>query len=384
MNMEEVFMSMENFDDSPIFSGDGSDNHIDIIDNETALSAEEAERLAQSFLEGKPDANTDDKQPDVDDNKDIETTEDANPEDVGGEEDVDDEGGENDDSDSSSNLYSSLANVIHEQGLLPSVDITNEKIESIDDFTRILTKEQEAQVLKRFNDYVANLDVDKIAKPITEIRNLETVDETYLMDNIDYAKELIRKEYTNQGLSEERVNRIVNRLVDLGEEDLIDEALKAKDSILEQNKRIVEEEQQRQFKEREKAEKEAQKVQETIRKRIFEQDIIEGFNPTKAFREKMYNTMTTIVGEDPYGNPENAFMRARREDVVGFETRMYALFELTDGFTNFDKLVSTSKSKAIKDLEKAARATIINNNSTPAYVADKESYFGSGDFTLNI
>lgn len=94
--------------------------------------------------------------------------------------------------------------------------------------------------------------------------------------------------------------------------------------------------------------------------------------------------MTTIVGEDPYGNPENAFMRARREDVVGFETRMYALFELTDGFTNFDKLVTTSKSKAIKDLEKAARATIINNNSTPAYVADKESYFGSGDFTLNI
>ena len=47
------------------------------------------------------------------------------------EEDVEDEGGEG--SESSSNLYSSLAAFVHEQGLLPSLDINLKDIKSADD-----------------------------------------------------------------------------------------------------------------------------------------------------------------------------------------------------------------------------------------------------------
>lgn len=378
--LEEAFMSMDDFNDSPIFDGDGSNNTVDIIDNSTGLSAEEAEARFKAFM-----GETEDTPTNEDDKNNITVEDEENPEDVGSEEDVDDDGGnEDDDSDSSSNLYSSLAGVIHEQGLLPSVDITKEEIKTVDDLTRILSQEQDAQALKRYNEYITNLDVEKIAGPLKQTRELESVDADYLKENIEYAKQLIRNDYLSQGFDEDKTNRIINRLVDLGDEDLIDEALKAKESIVEQQSKIIEEEKQRQFKQREEAEREAVKAQEAIKKRVFEQDIVEGFKPTKAFREKMYNTMTTVIGEDPNGNPENAFMRARREDVVGFETRMYAFFELTNGFTDFSKLVNMSKSKAVSELEKAARASISNNNSTPAYVADKNSYFGAGDFTLNI
>lgn len=367
--------SFTEFNDSPIF---GINDGDEFIDSERILSTEEAESYANSFLNNE-------EQADELDNKNDNTVEDEDdPDEVGSEEDVDEGGNDDDKSDSSSNLYSSLASVIHEQGLLPSVNIEKLDINNVDDFAKVLRDEQEVQAKLLLEQYIANLDVEKIKQPISDLKNLETVDSDYLANNLEYAKNLIRQDYTNQGLDESKINRIINRLVDLGEEDLIDESLKAKDSLIEQNKEVVEAEKQRQFKERAEIEKQNAKAQEEIKKRVFDSDIVEGFKPTRTFREKMYNTMTTIVGEDPNGNPENAFMKSRREDIVGFETRMYAFYELTNGFTDFSKLATTSKSKAVQELEKAARGKIIQNNSTPTYVNDKDSYYGSGDFILNI
>ncbi len=373
--MEEDFLDMGLFSDSPIF--DVNDNDENVIDSNPGFDSDTSQAAVNAFLNGGESS-------DDEDNNDNNTVEDDNPEDVDGEEDVDEGGDEDDKGDSSSNLYSSLAGVISEQGLLPSIDINKVDIKSVDDLAEVLRTEQEAQAKLMYENYIKNLDVDKLKQPVTELRNLEEVDATYLSENIEYAKELIRRDYMSQGLDENKANRIISRLVDLGEEDLIDESLKAKENISERNAKIIEAEKERQFKERQEIERENAKAQELIKKKVFESEIVDGFKPTRAFREKMYNTMTTIVGEDPNGNPENAFMRARRENTIDFETRMYAFFELTNGFTDFSKLTTNAKSKAVQELEKAARGTIINNNSTPTYVNDKNSYFGSGDITLNI
>lgn len=378
--MEEDFkIPMEAFSDSyesQIMETGDNDN---IIESESIISESDAEAAARAYL---GDAYADETQ--EDDKNNITVEDDDNPDEVGSEED-DDEGGENDDeSNSSSNLYSSLAGVIHEQGLLPSFDINKLDIKNIDDLARTLRSEQENQAKILYEQYIANLDVDKIGKPVLELRNLNEVNADYLADNLDYAKDILRQDYRDQGFDDSRIERIINRLIDLGEEDLIDESLKAKNSLVQKNAKIIEDEKQRQFKERADAEKQQARVQEEIKKKVFDTEFIEGFNPTRTFREKMYNTMTTIVGEDDNGNPENAFMRARREDIVGFETRMYTFFELTNGFTDFSKLTAPSKSKAVQELEKAARGTIVKNNSTPAYINDKDSYFGQGDFTLNV
>lgn len=374
--MEGDFLPMDLFEDSPIF--EVGDNEQNIIDNETVMSDDETQAAVQNYLNG----NNDSEENNNENNNAVEDEE--NPEVVDSEEDVNEGGNEDNDSDSSSNLYSSLASVIHEQGLLPSVDINNDNIQSVDDLARVLRIEQEAQAKQLFENYINNLDVDKIKQPLSDMRSLDAIDSDYLFDNIEVAKDLIRQDYMNQGLDESKINRIINRLIDLGDEDLIDESLKARESLIEKNAKAIEEEKNRQFKERAELEKQNLKVQEEIKKRIFESEIIEGFKPTQAFKQKMYDTMTSIVGTDPNGNPENAFMKARREDLIGFETRMYAFFELTNGFTDFSKLIGPSKSKAVEELEKAVRGTVINKNSTPNYINDKESYFGTGDYTLNI
>ena len=76
------------------------------------------------------------------------------------EEDVEEEGSEG--SESSSNLYSSLAAFVHEQGLLPSLDIDLKDIKSADDFANVFNKELDIQAELRLNDYLANLDLNKI------------------------------------------------------------------------------------------------------------------------------------------------------------------------------------------------------------------------------
>lgn len=373
--MEDDFLNMGLFDNSPIF--DVNDGEENVIDANPGFDSETSQEAVNAFLNG-------DEENDEDNNENNNTVEDDNPENVDGEEDVDNEGGDDDESDSSSNLYSSIASVISEHGLLPSVDINKIDIKNVDDLALALRNEQEAQAKLLYEDYIKNLDVNSLKQPITELRKLEEVDAAYLANNLEYAKELIRNDYVAQGLDESKANRIINRLIDLGEEDLIDESLKAKENIAERNSAAIEAEKERQFKERQELERENAKAQELIKKKVFEADIIDGFKPTRVFREKMYNTMTSIVGEDPNGNPENAFMKARREDTIGFETRMYAFYELTNGFTDFSKLTGNAKSKAVQELEKAARGTIISKNSTPTYVNDKNSYFGSGDITLNI
>jgi hypothetical protein len=83
--------------------------------------------------------------------------------------------------------------------------------------------------------------------------------------------------------------------------------------------------------------------------------------------------MTTIVGTSPQGVSENALMRTRREDPVGFDTKLYYLYEITKGFSDFSKINKGGRSSAIKDLERAARANI-NSGSTPSFVQDKDSY----------
>ena len=72
-------------------------------------------------------------------------------------------------------------------------------------------------------------------------------------------------------------------------------------------------------------------------------------------------------------------MRDRRENPIEFDTKLYALYELTKGFKDFSKFNSTIKSKVANDFE-----TILRKNSkfedsgTPSYLADSESYDGLG------
>ena len=174
----------------------------------------------------------DDSQDDDSQIKNIKAVEDDSSEEVDSDEDDQDEGSEDDDDDSdssSSNLYSSAAAFLHEQGLLPSLDIEKDKIESPDDFAQVFKREQEVQARALAEEYLANLDIEKIARYKAENISLESITEDSLKDNLEQAKQIVYQDYLNQGLDETKVKRMINRLIDLGEDAILEEA---KDSFI--------------------------------------------------------------------------------------------------------------------------------------------------------
>lgn len=313
--------------------------------------------------------------------------EDEDPEDVGSE-DVDKEGSA-DDSGSSSNLYSSLAAVLSEQDLLPSINLQDTEVKDINDFVEIMRKEQTAQAQLMLDDYIKNLDIKKLAESNSILTEISNMDESYFKDNIEQAKEVIRQEYKSQGLTDGQIGRLIDKYVDLGEEDLINEALSAVGNLKQIETARIEKERKDYELQKEANIKQQAELQEKLKQSVFDSDgLIKGYKPTPALKSQVYKAMTDIVGYDEQGNPENKFLEDRRKDPVGFESRMYYFYTLTNGFKDMGNIATTSKSGAVNNLETALRGFVDkNNNGKPSFMNDQESYFGSNgssNFTLNI
>ena len=357
-------------------------------DNELGMGLFEGNQELNFNFAIPEDDNTDEEE--NDDNIDVEDTtlennnhvEDDSSEEVD-EEDVEDEGG--DGGESSSNLYSSLAAFVHEQGLLPSLDINLKDIKSADDFANVFNKELDIQAELRLNNYLENLDLNKIGVAKQEIKDLNTLNVDILKNDIDLAKRIIYDDYLNQGLDEKKANRMLNRLIDLGEDAILEDAEESLESLKEFKAREIERETQS-YKERLEADKIQQaKLDEQMKKTIYEsKDLIAGLKPNKALQDKVYKSINDIVGKSPDGTFENKFMKERRENPLEFEIRMYHFYELTNGFKDLSKISTTAKSSAVKDLEKIARQTKLKDNGTPLWQQDANTYSNFSGHVLNI
>ena len=357
-------------------------------DNELGMGLFEGNQELNFNFAIPEDDNTDEEE--NDENIDVEDTtlennnhvEDDSSEEVD-EEDVEDEGSEG--SESSSNLYSSLAAFVHEQGLLPSLDIDLKEIKSADDFANVFNKELDIQAELRLNNYLENLDLNKIGVAKQEIKDLNTLNVDILKNDIDLAKRIIYDDYLNQGLDEKKANRMLNRLIDLGEDAILEDAEESLESLKEFKAREIERETQS-YKERLEADKIQQaKLDEQMKKTIYEsKDLISGLKPNKALQDKVYKSINDIVGKSPDGTFENKFMKERRENPLEFEIRMYHFYELTNGFKDLSKISTTAKSSAVKDLEKIARQTKLKDNGTPLWQQDANTYSNFSGHVLNL
>ena len=294
-------------------------------------------------------------------------------------EDEDEESDDDDSSDESSpNLYSSLANVLLEQGIIPSLE-SSDKIKTPDDLVNALKSEIDIQAQVRLEEYLNGIDVNKIAASRQVIAELESIDEDYLKDNLEVAKEIIFRDALNQGLSEDRARKLLKKTIDLGEDTIIEDAMEAKDSLKEFERR-QEEYQKQQYQESVKQMKvEQERTDKAIKDYLFEsQEIVNGIPNTKALQTAVYKSMTEIVGKNPQtGEFENKMMRERSLDPIKFDAKMYYFYELTNGFSDMGKFQSKVTSKATKTLEKALRKTSFEDNGTPGYMNDPNSYGGS-------
>lgn len=293
-----------------------------------------------------------------------------------------DEDGEGDESDvdSSPNLYSSISNVLYEQGIIPSLE-SSENIKTADDFVEVFKKEINIQVESRLQEQLSNLDLEAIAASRQTRFELDSIDEDYLKDNIEVAKKLIYQDYINQGLSTERATRMLRKASDLGEDILIEDALESINSLKEFEKRVEENEIASYKENMAKQEKEQEVINTRIKDLIYNsKEVIAGIPNTKALQDKVFKSMTEPVSKNAQtGEMQNKFMETRSANPLEFDAKMYYLFELTKGFTDLSLITNKATSKSVKTLENVLRKTKFNEDSgLPGFMEDRDSYSGTG------
>jgi hypothetical protein len=327
----------------------------------------------------------DDSQDDVENTEDTENTntnpveEEDNPsENVDGSEDENNEGDDLTD-ESSPNLYSSIADVLFEQGIIPSLE-SSQEIKSVDDFVNVFKKEIGIQTDRKLEEYLNSLDVEKIASSRKTQIELNNIDEDYLKDNLEIAKDIIFRDYLNQGLSEDRARKMLRKAVDLGEDVLLEDALESVQSLKEFEAKQEEVEKARYAQSLEEQRKQQEQLDTTIKNYIYNStEIVKGIPNTKALQEKVFKTMTEVVSKNPQtGELENKLMKDRSLNPIEFDTKMYYLYELTNGFSDLSKISNVVNSKAVKKLETVLRKTRFEDNGTPGYMQDPNSYNGFG------
>jgi len=300
-------------------------------------------------------------------------SEEETPEVVAEEEGLETEDGEQE---NSPNLYSSFATVLNEQGLLPSLDLQETKIETLDDLTTALKSE----ISNQSNSYIVNKigqeGFDALEKGVTvaelqqfndNVQTLEGIDEDTLTNDLELSKKIILQDYINQGMDERRALRILNKSVDAGEDVVIEDAMESLTSLKAFEAATMEKLAATREQEAVAYAANQEKIDNDLKNSIYNSDeYVTGQKVTKAMQDKVYKSITEIVSEND-GIAENKLMADRRADPIAFDIKMYYMYELTNGFKNMSKLTTKSTSTAATKLERALRSNKFELGGDPAF-----------------
>jgi hypothetical protein len=372
MPKEEEFLGMSLFDDTNNLEINMDFNPDDLEEDVDIDNLDEQEENIQEQ-----------ENPEEQDNLD----EDENPEEVGENEDQEEEG---DDSDENSpNIYSSFASVLNEQGLLPSLDLQGIKdIKNADDLSALFKSEIETQSKSYLLEKLGQEGYDALEKGISlaeyqqyqdNVLTLDSITEDSLRDDIELSKKLIYQDYLSQGIDDKRAMRLLKKSIDAGEDSILEDAIESLGSLkVVEGKRLEKLAAER--KEQQLLESQAQtKIDNDLKNSIYNKtEFIKGIKVNKSIQDKVYNSITKVVGKSPTGVLENRLMKERRENPIDFDSKLYYLYELTNGFSDFSKITSKAETSALSKLEKDLRRTKFEGSGTPSYLNDKESYGGIG------
>jgi hypothetical protein len=348
------------------------------------------EDIVEDDQDDDPDSDKDQDKDKIDVNED---DQDDDPDKVVDDKDKDPDDGDEQDQDddaSSSNIYSSFASVLNEQGLLPSLDLENNTIDNIEGLTEAFKSELSNQAKNYIVDKIGAEGYESLEKGVSlseyqqyqdDTNVLDSISDESLDDDIELAKKIILQDYNSQGISEDKALRFLKRSIEIGDDAVLEDAKQSLESLKvvqskkldvlkqENASRLVEQQEQQ------------EKIDNDLKNSIYtKEEIIKGVVLNKSVQDKIYNSITKVVSTDPNtGILENQLMKDRRESPIEFDTKLYYLYELTNGFQDFSKLVTKSKSKASAQLEKTLRSNKSFDDSGQAgFLNDENSYDGIG------
>lgn len=290
----------------------------------------------------------------------------------------------------SKNFFSSLANSLKQEGILP--DLSDEDLKNIKeskDITKlfdsyIASKMDEKQ--KRIDDAL-NLGVD--ASDIKKYENAIAYIDSITDDKIsnegqegeNLRKQLIYQDFMNRGYTKERAIKEVQKSFNAGTdiEDAKDALTSNRDYYKEGYEDLIEE-----------AREAKKKVQEDIAQRTeaFKKNVLES---DKVFGDIVIDTATKKAAldavlkpqyKDSKGNMITAVQKYQQEHSDEFLKNIGIIYALTNGFTDLNKIVQskvkTATKNAYRELENKINNSRRNSDGNLVFtsgVSDTESSF---------
>lgn len=270
------------------------------------------------------------------------------------------------------NTYSSIAAALKNDGVL--LNLEDEDIDSIntpDDFAEVIEKEVTKRLddsqrrMKEALDYgVAPEEVSTFERTITYLDSLneDTISaEDEAGENL--RRQLIFQDYVNRGFNQERAKKEMEKSFNAGTD--VEDALES----LQSNKEYFTEQYQDQIKEAKQVaevEKKAiQKQADELKKNILNSESpYEGIKLPKDRRQKIYDSITKVVDKTKDGRGLNIIQKYEQDNPVEYKQKLATLFELTNGFKNFDVLI---QGKVNKETRSHLRELEHKLKNTPTY-----------------
>ena len=292
-------------------------------------------------------------------------------------------------------FFSSIAEALTEEGVLPNLDeeiIKNIKTpedlrKAIDDQIKSNLNEQQQRVIDALNN---NVEPDAIRQYEGVLNYLGSIKEEDLKSEGEQFENLrsrlIYQDYINRGFGKARAEREVKKALDNGTdiEDAIDALNSNKSFYNNSYNKLLEDAKTAQIEEENKRKARATKLKDSIfddNQKFFGEITLDN-----ATKQKVFDSISKPVYKDPEtGEFYTAVQKFESEHSDEFLAKLGLIFTLTDGFKNLDGLV---KGKVKKEVKRGLRNLEgkINNTSRDSYgnlrfssgVDDKESYLGKG------
>lgn len=264
----------------------------------------------------------------------------------------DDKGG------TSPNSYSSFASVLHEEGIISSLS-SDVKIESASDLIKVLNDEVTSREFAELNEtqkeYLTALrkgipeaDIKEYQKVTDQLASITTEE---ISNNAELRVALITQDFQNKGMTAERAAVFAKRSVDTGDD--VADATEAYNALKVSSKAEFDAKVLNADKLALEAADKTKNSLAALKKEITgKTEIIPSMKMSEVLKLKLYDQMTKSVGVID-GKPINAVQKKRLDDPMAFEIKMNYLFQITNGFEDFSKLVINAKSAAAIELEKA-------------------------------
>jgi len=277
-------------------------------------------------------------------------------------------------------VYKTLGTYLKEQGVLSSLDTD---LDSLESFAEAVSKEIKSNEYANLNKdqkayltalskgvpeelYKAHVQSNKIYGDLTD---------AVIEEREDVRKEVIIQDLLSQGWEQGRAEKQYQRVFDVG--DSVEEAKISRNNLKQRDNTAYEQEVKRIEQDKVAAEQAKTKQVDDLKKSVYEQsNLFDTFKITDGLKDRVHNSMTKVVGHTESGMALNALMKHRMDDPIDFETKLYYLYELTNGLKDIKKFSNKASTVASKKVKEAVTNSSIFNTTSNNNFAQKEDLKG--------